>query len=35
MVCRLRHPSGWLIEYASWPEGAWLSEVFEAHDAAL
>jgi hypothetical protein len=34
MVCRLRHPSGWLIECASWPDGTWLAGVFEAHDAA-
>jgi hypothetical protein len=34
IVCRVRHPSGWLIECVSWPEGAWLAEVFEAHDAA-
>ena len=28
MVCRLRHPSGWVIECASWPPGRWLAECF-------
>jgi hypothetical protein len=27
-VCRLRHPSGWVIECASWPPGSWLAECF-------
>lgn len=26
-VCRLRHPSGWLIECGSWPEVSWLREL--------
>jgi hypothetical protein len=24
-VCRLRHPSGWVIECGSWPEGSWIA----------
>jgi len=27
-VCRLRHPSGWVIECVSWPPGSWLVECF-------
>ena len=23
-VCRVRHPSGWMIECASWPEPSWM-----------
>lgn len=36
VVCRLRHPSGWVIECASWPPGAWMAECFVggAHAAA-
>lgn len=26
-VCRLRHPSGWVIECASWPEPSWISKL--------
>ncbi len=35
-VCWLRHPSGWVIECASWPPGAWMRECFggEIHAAA-
>ena len=25
LVCRLRHPSGWMIECGSWPESSWVS----------
>lgn len=25
--CRLRHPSGWVMECASWPEASWLREL--------
>jgi hypothetical protein len=25
MVCRIRHPSGWTIECASYPEASWMS----------
>jgi hypothetical protein len=24
LMCRLRHPSGWVMECASWPEPSWL-----------
>jgi len=24
-VCRLRHPSGWVIECFSWPEPSWMA----------
>lgn len=34
IVCRLRHPSGWVIECASWPAADWMAELIEAHDAA-
>lgn len=27
-VCRLRHPSGWMIECDSWPPAGWLAECF-------
>ena len=26
-VCRLRHPSGWLIECGMWPEPQWLLQL--------
>jgi hypothetical protein len=25
LVCRLRHPSGWMIECGNWPESSWVS----------
>lgn len=25
-VCRVQHPSGWVIECASWPQAAWIRE---------
>jgi len=25
-LCRLRHPSGWVIECGAWPPAAWLRE---------
>ena len=28
-VCRLRHPSGWLIECEMWPDPRWLSGLME------
>jgi hypothetical protein len=24
MVCRVRHPTGWVIECASWPDPSWM-----------
>ena len=26
-VCRLRHPSGWVIECGSWPEPVWMAQL--------
>lgn len=26
-VCKVRHPSGWLIECTDWPEAVWMSEL--------
>lgn len=26
-VCRVRHPSGWVIECGRWPEAAWVWEL--------
>ena len=28
-VCRLRHPSGWIIECGMWPEPRWLAGLME------
>jgi len=28
-VCRLRHPSGWMIECGMWPEPRWLAGLLE------
>ena len=28
-VCRLRHPSGWLIECGMWPQAQWLLQLME------
>lgn len=35
-VCRLQHPSGWVIECSSWPPASWLAECLGgvAHAAA-
>jgi hypothetical protein len=30
VMCRIRHPSGWVIECAKWPDGAWLSALLAA-----
>ena len=27
VVCRVRHPGGWVIEYASWPEPSWMKRL--------
>jgi hypothetical protein len=34
MMCRMRHPSGWVIECASWPEGKWMAAVLAAGEHA-
>jgi hypothetical protein len=30
MLCRVRHPSGWIIECASWPELSWMRGLLES-----
>lgn len=32
-VCRIRHPSGWTIECASYPEVSWMSAVLSGESA--
>jgi transposase-like protein len=27
VVCRVRHPAGWVIECASWPDPNWMKEL--------
>ena len=27
VVCRVRHPAGWVIECASWPDPSWMKEL--------
>jgi hypothetical protein len=35
MVCRLRHPNGWVVECANWPQASWMSQlVIGGSDAA-
>jgi hypothetical protein len=36
VVCRLCHPSGWVIECGSWPPAGWMAECFggDIHAAA-
>lgn len=31
LICRLRHPSGWLMECGSWPEPSWLRDLTGEH----
>lgn len=33
-ICRLRHPSGWVIECASWPEGSWMAALLRGGERA-
>jgi hypothetical protein len=33
-VCRVRHPSGWIIECGRWPEAAWVLELTQGADHA-
>lgn len=30
VMCRIRHPSGWVIECLSWPQASWMSALFAA-----
>jgi hypothetical protein len=32
-VCRIRHPSGWTIECASYPEASWMSALLSGESA--
>lgn len=34
VMCRIRHPSGWVIECASWPEASWMAALFGAGEHA-
>jgi hypothetical protein len=34
VMCRIRHPNGWVIECASWPEASWMSALFAAGEHA-
>ena len=27
VVCRVRHPAGWVIECANWPDPSWMKEL--------
>lgn len=27
VMCRVRHPAGWVIECASWPDPSWMKEL--------
>ena len=27
VVCRVRHPSGWVVECANWPDPRWMQEL--------
>lgn len=27
LVCRVRHPGGWVIECASWPDPSWMKQL--------
>jgi len=31
LICRLRHPSGWVMECGSWPEPSWLKDLTGEH----
>ena len=28
-VCRVRHPSGWVVECGAWPEAGWVSSLMQ------
>lgn len=34
VLCRVRHPSGCVLELGQWPEAAWMSEVLEGRSDA-
>ncbi len=31
LICRLRHPSGWVMECGSWPDPSWLKGLTGEH----
>jgi hypothetical protein len=33
-VCRLRHPSGWTIECANWPQVSWMAALVQGGEHA-
>ncbi len=33
-VCRLRHPSGWTIECANWPQASWMAALVNGGEHA-
>lgn len=33
-VCRVRHPSGWVMECGSWPSAAWMAELMKGGEDA-
>jgi hypothetical protein len=33
-VCRLRHPSGWTIECAHWPQSSWMAALVQGGEHA-
>ena len=34
VLCRVRHPSGCVLELGAWPEAAWMSKVLQGGDDA-
>jgi hypothetical protein len=34
VMCRIRHPNGWVIECAKWPEASWMATLFAADEHA-
>jgi hypothetical protein len=34
VMCRIRHPNGWVIECAKWPEASWMAALFAAGEHA-
>jgi hypothetical protein len=34
-ACQIRHPSGWVIECASWPEASWMAALFAGGSHAV
>jgi hypothetical protein len=34
VMCRIRHPNGWVIECVRWPEASWMAALFAASERA-